>query len=121
MGRKTERSNQAANAQARSPWKCRREKLMTKSASATAETALQIHPGSPASAISATTQSQYCGEYTLLAMKKKQISAHDALSASRRRVRSSTAASASAVPSVAKAEMEFAAETNPRGSLPASR
>src|SRR5205823_11246469 len=96
-------------------------KLTTKSAPATAETAAQIHPGSPASAIRTTTQSQYCGEKTLLAMKKTQTSAQLALRTSSFLVRNSATASAAAALSVTEAEIRFACFTNPRGSTPARK
>src|SRR5260370_13293710 len=96
-------------------------KLTTKSASDRAETAVASQACAPASAMSATTQSQYCGEKTLLAAKKMQTRPQAAGSGSSLRVRNSTAASAAAAPSVAAAEMRFALGAKARGSTPASR
>src|SRR5260370_40431520 len=94
-------------------------KLTTKSASDRAETAVASQAGAPASAMSAPTQSQYCGEKTLLAAKKMQTRAQAAGRGSSRRVRSSTAASAAAPPSAAAAGLKVRLGAKARGSPPA--
>src|SRR5215468_9332262 len=119
VGKKTYWSNQAVIAQTLCDWMWRREKLETKSASEITETAPASQPGRPASAASATTHSQYCGEKTLLARKKTHIRPQEARRTSSRRVPSSTLARTSAAASVTAAEIWLAWVTNERGLTPA--